>query len=465
MKALKEDAEAFLNEKITEAVISVPAYFNDVQRKATKRAAELIGLKVERLISEPTAAAIAYGMYEKSEDIKYLVFDLGGGTFDVSILERFEDIVEVRALSGDNFLGGEDFKKGLMEYFLETHHIEKERLDCKLQSVLDKQAEQCKIGLSQKDSQKMCLTIEGQTYETIITEELFEIIIAPIVSRILMPIERALKDAKLRKDEIDQIILIGGATRMPIIRKLIAKLFRKLPCTNINPDEAVALGAAIQGALKEKKSIWNELILTDVCAYTLGVETGRREDDEGYFLPLIERNTVIPVSYVKRLYPLYDEQTQLSIKIYQGESLKTENNIKLGELTIDLPFYGSIEDKAVDVRYTYDINGILEVEVTTVKTGKKKYLVIENTPGSMTEAEMKACLERMKQLKIHPREQTENKLLLEKGERIFEECLGEERMYVKTLIEEFQSVLDRQDPIQIKKAAQSLKLQLDDFDR
>lgn len=466
LKALKEDAEAFFHKEITEAVISVPAYFNDTQRKATKRAAELVGLKVERLISEPTAAAIAYGMNEGPKEMKYLIFDLGGGTFDVSILERFEDIVEVRALAGDNFLGGEDFKQCLIQYFLEVNHLKREDMDCKVQSQLDKQAEQCKIAISEKGTGKINLVIEGHPYELSVDEEKFEEIVAPILYRVRLPIERALRDAGLSTEEIDKVILVGGGSKMPVIKKMITKLFKKLPYTNINPDEAIARGAAIQGALKEKKAIWEEMILTDVCAYTLGTETSSRDEDkESYFLPIIERNTVIPVSRVKRLYPLYEEQLQINVKVYQGESLRVNENIKLGELPVKLPLEGSIEDKAIDVRYTYDINGILEVETTVVRTGEKKHLVIENTPGSMTDEELQQCLKKMKKLKIHPRDLTENKLLLAKGERLFEECLGEERLYIKSLIQEFQYILEMQDPLKIKKAAQELKKQLKLFDR
>lgn len=464
LKSLKEDAEAFLQQEIIEAVISVPAYFNDMQRKATKNAAELAGLKVQRLISEPTAAAIAYGLQEGPEDIKYLIFDLGGGTFDVSILERFENLIEVKALAGDNFLGGEDFKQSLVEYFIQENQIDFYQLDSKVKSILNKQAELCKRQLSNNKTAKMSIMINNQKIETIINQRKFEEIVSSLLYKLYKPVERALNDAELTSDDIDRIILIGGATRMPVVRSLVAKMFQKLPYAHINPDEAVALGAAIQAALKERKEELEEMILTDVCAYTLGIEVAKEVEGtsykSGYFLPIIERNTTIPVSRVKRVQTIHDQQKELSITVYQGESLMTENNIKLGELIISVPA-APANEQFVDVRYTYDINGILEVEATVLKTGKKKHLIIENNPGNMTKEEIQDCLERLKDIKIHPRDRIENKLLLARAERLFEESLGDTREYIASLVEKFEYILNTQDMMQIKKVIPLIKERLD----
>jgi molecular chaperone HscC len=468
IRALKEDAEAFLQQEVVEAIISVPAYFNDTQRKATKRAAELAGLKVERLISEPTAAAISYGLHQEKSDTKFLVFDLGGGTFDVSILELFEGIMEVKSIAGDNFLGGEDFTNLLMSHFIENHKIDINSLDFKACSMLNKQAELCKYELSKNSIGKISFVLNNDTLETKIDRADFEKLVSNLLIRLRHPIERALRDASLSPQDLDAIILIGGATRMPVVRSVVTKMFGKLPFSNINPDEAVALGAAIQVALKERNAALEEVILTDVCPYSLGTNVakhiGNGNYESGYFLPIIERNTPIPVSRVESLCTIHDNQTTLHLEIYQGESRRVENNINLGELNIKVPAAPAGE-QLIDVRYTYDINGILEVEVTTVKTGVKNQIVIEKSPGSMTEKEIKERLKSLQALKIHPRDKTENKLLLARGERMYEEALGEMRNYISDIIQKFESIMALQDDKKVKKAADELKRALDDIER
>lgn len=464
IKSLKADAEAFFKEEISEAVISVPAYFNDAQRKATKHAAELAGLTVERLISEPTAAAISYGIHLRDADTKFLVFDLGGGTFDVSILEMFEGIMEVKSIAGDNFLGGEDFTNLLVSYFIETQKIDIESLDSKERSAIYKQAEMCKLAISNDSSGEIKFTKDDKTFEMKIIKNEFERLANTLLIRLRQPIERALRDASLAPDDLDAVILIGGATRMPFIKSVVGKMFGKLPYSNINPDEAVALGAAIQVALKERNKSLEELILTDVCPYTLGTDVVHRISEKdyeaGYFLPIIERNTPIPVSKVKRLYTVNDRQTIIDVDIYQGESRRIENNVKLGTLKVNVPS-APAGNQAIDVRYTYDINGILEVEVTTVETGVKKRVVIQENPGVMSEEEVEKRLEALKDIKIHPRERAENRYLLARAERLYEESLGDKREFIGMATEKFEGILERQNEDEIKKAAEDFKGQLD----
>ena len=468
LRALKADAEAFLSCEITEAIISVPAYFNDAQRKATKRAGELAGLRVERLISEPTAAAVAYGLHQKAADTKFLIFDLGGGTFDVSILEQFEGVMEVKSVAGDNFLGGEDFTDILLSHFVASHQIDVRSLDHKSRNALYKQAEMCKYELGKSNQAQMVMVVNEQKIETTVFRAEFERLTLPLLMRLRRPIERALHDAAISPEELDAIILIGGATRMPVVRTVVSKIFGRLPFSNINPDETVALGAAIQGALKEQNKILNEVILTDVCPYTLGTDVVKRLVDysieEGYFFPIIERNTPIPVSRVETLYTVFDNQTAISIGVYQGESRKVENNIKLGELEVNVP-PAPAGEQAIKTRYTYDINGILEVEVLVVQTGVKKRLVIEKNPGSMTPEEVEARLEMLKDLKIHPRERMENRLLLARGERLYEEALGEERDYISDALTRFETILAQQNDKEIRKAATEFKEVLDMIER
>lgn len=467
LKSLKADAEAFLGEEVVEAVISVPAYFNDAQRKATKRAAELAGLKVERLISEPTAAAISYGLQYEESETQFLVFDLGGGTFDVSILELFEGVMEVKSIAGDNFLGGEDFTNLLVAHFLKEQNIDIQELDHKEQSAIHKQAELCKLALSQEQAGKMNLVLKDKNCEVNINREEFEKISNELLLRLKRPIERALNDASLSPSELEAVILIGGSTRMPVVKSVVGKMFGKLPYSNINPDEAVALGAAIQAALKDRNEALKEIILTDVCPYTLGtdvveqVENGKYED--GYFFPIIERNTPIPVSRVERLYSVNNNQRKIRVQIYQGESRHVKNNIKLGELNIAIP-KAPAGEQAVDVRYTYDINGLLEVEVTVVETGLKNTIVIEKNPGSISKEEIESRLKALENIKIHPREKTENRLLLARGERLYEETLGEKRAYISQLLQRFERALMSQDDKIIKRAIQVFKEELDEIE-
>ncbi|MCM0650060.1 molecular chaperone HscC [Clostridium swellfunianum] len=467
LKSLKADAEAFFGQEVEEAVISVPAYFNDAQRKATKRAAELAGLKVERLISEPTAAAIAYGLHQENSETKFIVFDLGGGTFDVSILELFEGIMEVRSIAGDNFLGGEDFTNLLVSYFVDSEKIDIQSLDSKEKSFLYKQAEMCKRAIGESNCGKMSFTLKGTNYEKTIDKADFEKLASQLLLRLRHPIERSLRDADLRPSDMDAVILIGGATRMPVIKSVVSRMFGKLPFSNINPDEAVALGAAIQVALKERNQMLNEIILTDVCPYTLGTGVAKQVDHEnyesGFFLPIIERNTPIPVSRVERLTTIRDNQTNIHIEVYQGENRRVEGNVKLGEMNIKVP-PAEAGKELIDVRYTYDINGILEVEVQTISTGEKSRVVIEKNQGSMTPKEIEERLKALKDIKIHPRDKMENRLLIAKGERLYEESLGEKREYIGNLLQRFESVLSRQNERDIKIAASELKEQLEQIE-
>lgn len=469
IKALKEDAETFLGEEVTEAVISVPAYFNDTQRNATKRAAEIAGLKVERLINEPTAAAISYGLHQQQEDTRFLVFDLGGGTFDVSILEFFEGVMEVKSIAGDNYLGGEDFSQLLASHFIYSQGIDGDQLDYKTSSAILKQAEVCKLALSRNSIGAMSLTLGERTFEMEVDRDDFEKIVNQLLVRLRHPIERAMRDAALLPEELDAIILIGGATRMPVIRSIIGKMFGRLPFTEINPDEAVVLGAAIQVALKERNQALSEVVLTDVNPYTLGIEMSKQVDrdrnyEDGYFSPIIERNMPIPISRVEEFCTIRDNQLRIRIYIYQGESRRVENNIKLGELAVEVP-PAPAGEQSILVRFTYDINGILEVEVTTISTGIMKRLVITQNPGNLTDQQIEDRLKELKDIKIHPRDRVANRLLLAKGERLYEEVLGDKRSEVEFVMHQFERVLATQDEKRIEEVASELKRKLDHLER
>lgn len=460
LRSLKQDAEAFLGEPIEEAVISVPAYFNDIQRKATKRAGELAGLRVERLINEPTAAAVAYGLHLEQEESQFLVFDLGGGTFDVSILDMFEGVMEVKSVAGDAFLGGEDFTDMLIARFLDKFALDGDRLDKRTMAALRKQAEQGKRLLTMQQDAKLVCTVDGETYEWSIDRGLFDHLSKPLLNRLRHPVERALKDASLSPRELNEIVLVGGATRMPLIYSFAARLFGRLPAARIHPDETVAIGAGIVAAMKERREELREVVLTDVCPYTLGtmvtVKNGEGGYDNGHFYPIIERHTVIPASRVERFYTVTEDQKTIRAEIFQGENRLTRNNIKLGQLEIPVP-PGRAGEQAVDIRFTYDINGILEVEITTLSTGETHRLLIREDASGMSMEEVEKRFQELEAIKIHPRDKAENRLLLARGDRIYEESLGMARTQIAGALRRFETALNRQDEREIRKEAGTLK--------
>ncbi|WP_339938061.1 Hsp70 family protein, partial [Undibacterium luofuense] len=469
LKSLKQDAEAFLGEPVTEAVITVPAYFSDAQRKATKVAGQLANLKVDRLVNEPTAAALAYGMHQFKDECKFLVFDLGGGTFDVSILEMFDGVMEVRASAGDNFLGGEDITKVMVDAFIEKHEFPaKVRNDARFMQQLFAAAEKAKRELSSGEKALMEVQTTESTLQLEFNEELFTKITTPLVKRLREPVERALRDTNLRSNQLDSIVLAGGATRMPIIKRLVTLMFGRFPLSDINPDEVVAMGAAVQAGLKMKDSALNEVVMTDVAPYSLGIDVAVRvsqnQSSSGHFSPIIERNCTVPVSRVKRYFPETDNQAFIQLEIYQGESRMVKDNIRLGELKISLPPNKSVDENAIDVRFTYDVNGLLEVLVKHVETGKTDTLVIQGNGGMMSPEQIQARFKELEKIKLHPRDTLEIRTMLARADRIYQQLRGDIRQWLGQQTTSFESVLETQDARQIAQAKRRFQEILDSIE-
>ena len=471
LASLKADAERFLGEPVTQAIITVPAYFNDRQRTATRRAGQLAGLTVERLINEPTAAALAYGIHQRDAESRFLVFDLGGGTFDVSIVELFEGIMEVRASTGDNFLGGEDFNAVLIDMFRRKHREALARLandetSPLFQRIRD-QAERCRRQLSSQETASMQVAWEGASHSLEVTSEAFEAACADLIERLRSPVLQSLRDSNVRAESLDEIILVGGATRMPIVRNAVTRMFGRFPALRVNPDEAVAIGAAILGGLKGRDAQLREIVLTDVCPYTLGVEISSRMPSgaiqTGLFSPIIERNTVVPASRERSFRTMADGQQVVELPVYQGESRKVEDNIKLGEIRVPVPPRpaGAVQ---VVCRFSYDISGILEVDVAVPMTGESRQLVIVDDAQSMGAAEVERRRQALADLKIHPREQDANRALLARLERCFEQSLGEERERIGQWLGIFNQSLEEQNPRQITQHREQLTAALDQFE-
>lgn len=462
LRSLKEDAEVYLGGEVTEAIISVPAYFNDLQRKATKQAGELAGLKVSRIINEPTAAAIAYGMGSQDTDARYLVFDLGGGTFDVSILELYGSIMEVHAIAGDNFIGGEDFTTLLCTMYLEKAAVTPESLDLRTMNEVLKAAEACKCAFSQSNEVTMSCTIDAQTFDMHLTLSEYEKACAPLLEKLRRPIERSLRDAGVSLSDIDQIVLVGGATRLPIIRRFVTRLFGRIPGMLVDPDEAVAVGAALQCGMKARDKEIQEVVLTDVCPYTLGTEIVASNgvfEENGHYLPIIERNTVIPVSRTQTVYTAHDNQTRVNIKVLQGESRMAYHNLQLGEISVPVPS-GPKGKEAVDITYTYDVNSLLEVEAFVHSTGVRRKIIIQNEQNCISEEEAAARLEKLQYLKQDPRDEEANRLQILRGERLYEETPGNRHEIDRALMA-FEQVLSRQDRTEIEQARKQLTRLLD----
>lgn len=467
LRSLKDDAEAYLGQEVTEAVITVPAYFNDRQRKATRKAGELAGLKVERLINEPTAAALAYGIHELEAETRFLIFDLGGGTFDVSILEIFEGIIEVRASTGDNRLGGEDFNEVLAAGFKEAREKDLPSWSDPEAALVGERireaAERARRALSNDPQATMSVTWGGKSHEWTVSAEEFETRCAALLDRLREPVLRALRDSTIQAVDLGEIIMVGGATRMPLVRKAVTRMFGRFPANRINPDEAVALGAAVQAGLKARDAALKEVVLTDVCPYSMGVEIAEERRDgtvrDGIFSPILERNTIIPASRVNTYYTMADNQTSVRMKVYQGEARQVAENVKLGELDIKVP-PGKRGEIAVEVRFSYDINGLLEVDVHVPKTGDRRELVIidEETAKAPDFEKRRAALAA---LKHHPREADANRAALARGERCYEKFLGDTRDRIGFMIRNFEAVLDAQDPRAIETARGELLAALD----
>jgi len=410
LRSLREDAEAFLGAPVSEAVVTVPAYFTDAQRQATKDAGELAGLKVERILNEPTAAALAYGIEDLSREELVLVYDLGGGTFDVSVLDMFEGVLDVKASAGNNALGGGDFDRLFCAWLTEKAET---ALGCSLandkrkQALLLAAAERAKIELSATTTTEVRVVgLADQPFELEVSRAEFERLIANLVHSTLHPVESALKDSGYKKEQIAQILLVGGSTRIPLVRSLLAETFGKEPETRANPDEAVALGAAIQAGLKVGTiSAATGIMITDVAPFTLGVETQSRAGSHavnGLFSAIIERNSTIPVERTETYATTVDGQDKVTIRVFQGESRFTKHNVYLDEYTLEGVPKAPAGREKIAVTFAYDINGILKVTTKIASTGKEACLAISKSPARLSAIEKSEAISRLEAQRSTP---------------------------------------------------------------
>lgn len=446
LSKLKADAEAFLGESVSEAVITVPAYFNDSQRQATKDAGKIAGLEVKRIINEPTAAALAYGLESKKEE-KIAVFDLGGGTFDISILELGDGVFEVKSTNGDTHLGGEDFDNRIVNHLLgevkKQHDVDLSGNEVALQRVKD-EAEKAKKELSTVNEVELNMPFLTQTdagepvnFETKLTRAKLEDLVKDLIEDTAKPCEKALKDAGLKASDINEVILVGGMTRMPAVVEQVKKIFNKNPLKGVNPDEVVAIGAAIQGGVLAGDV--KDILLLDVTPLTLGIETAG-----GVRTAMIDRNTTVPTSKSQVFSTYSDNQPQVEIHVLQGEREMAADNKSLGNFILGGIAPAPRGVPQIEVTFNIDANGILMVTAKDKGTGKENNITIQNS-GNLSKDDIEKA---QKEAEAHADEDKKKKEMVE-TRNILENTIYQ----AKKMPEEFKDKISDEDKKTIEEAA------------
>lgn len=457
LSKIKADAEAFLGEPVTEAVITVPAYFNDAQRQATKDAGKIAGLEVRRIINEPTAAALAYGL-ENKKDEQIAVFDLGGGTFDISILEIGDGVFEVKSTNGDTHLGGEDFDNAIVNYFIDefkkTEGIDLKKDNAAMQRLKD-EAEKAKKELSSTTETEVNIPFitadaDGpKHFEIKLTRAKLEELVAPLLDGLAGPVERALKDAKYKASDIESVVLVGGMTRMPAVVERVKKIFGQEPMQGVNPDEVVAIGAAIQGGVLAGDV--KDVLLLDVTPLSLGIETMG-----GVSSKLIERNTTIPTSKSETYSTAADNQSQVEIHVLQGEREMAADNKSLGRFILDGIAPAPRGVPQIEVTFNLDANGILNVTAKDKGTGKEQSITIQNS-GNMSKEDIEKAA---KDAEIHAEEDKKKREAIEVKNQL------ENAIYqAKKMPDEFKDKISDDDKKAIEEAVRAAEDKKDSTDK
>lgn len=453
LEHIRKNAEYFLSEEIEEAIITVPAYFNDKQRSDTKKAAKIAGLNVERLINEPSAAALAYRMECGEKDATLLVFDFGGGTLDLSYVECFDNIIEIVAVAGDNYLGGDDIDRLIAEYFCRENKIQFSTAEYAA-LILNAEAEKCR--LSQEGEAEIRLNVSGKDYRAKLTDDILFEICMPLFEKIKKLFLHILKDAGARISDLTDLVMVGGSSRLGVVQRFLTELLGKRPVVLGETDKVVAMGAGVYAGIRTRREDIRDMLLTDVCPFTLGVEVWRKNSDENALLPMIERNSTLPMSTHEHLVTVHDYQSEIRVGIYQGEEYYAKDNLFLGEVTI--PVYPKpAGQEGVDVYFTYDINGILYVEVVNSQNVREHILL---SGQELSLEELARYQQEMKELMLPPILRQENQELLAELEKYYENSVGVQREQIGWFINWFVGGLQSRRLHVVTRAVETAKSQL-----
>lgn len=473
LRALRRDAVAALGEDVTRCVITVPAYFNEAQRFATMKAGELAGFAVERILNEPTAAAIAHGLHRAGGDGTLVVIDLGGGTFDVCVMDRFDGALEVRSVAGEGMLGGEDFTRTLAALALARAGLTYEQAEIRdVQAIvlLTKRAELLKRRLSEDDRGAIVVPpfrhMSQEPREIKITREEAQEAFAPLLERLVGPCRGALRGAGLNRTDVDDVVLVGGATRMPAVRTLVERLFERPPREGVDPDLAIVHGAAIQAALAGGDLAVSDMVVTDVASHSLGTDVSKflgGQHISGFFSPIIHRNSVIPTSQSRTYYTLEPHQTEMRLDVYEGEGRYVKDNRFIGTLVVKGIPRGP-EGKGVDVRFTFDLNGMLEVEATVVDTSVRVNKVFHRSAEALTDEQIEQARARLARIKEDPRERSMIRDVIGRAEGLLTEVEARARMQIEQLLDALDDALRKRDLAEADELARALRAVCDDLD-
>lgn len=461
LRKIVADAKAYLNEDIDEVVISVPAYFDDKMRTATKQAAEMAGIKCERLINEPSAAALAYLYKHGWKDGTYMVVDFGGGTLDVSIIDSFDSVMEIIAVAGNNHLGGKDINEAIYKHFCLVNNLQESSLTSEEKAIIYRMSETTKIALSTNPIAVMSVCLNDKEYSLSLDNNALIKIAHESFERLFEPIKKALKDSRLKPTDLEAIVLVGGSCKMPTVASYIEKITGVKPCSDIDPDTAISVGAGVYSGIKRKNQQLKDVVMTDICPFSLGVDCHDVNDDIVMSF-IIDRNSMLPCSQIKSYYAIHDNQTEVNFRIYQGESIIPENNIFLGSLSIACPPTNRNAFIAT-CRMTYDINGILVIDVTN-KDGVTVSKTLVGNNVKLTEKEIETIKARLDNLRFSDDVDEESQLLISRAERVIEETISYERDFLMNALGVFKLTMNKGNTVEKRNAKEGFKNLLDQLE-